>query len=258
MLGAQGPLRLHGDGHILHQLVHQVADAELRRETESGQSERSDASPSSDWLPTDLLQLRLHPPDPQRLVPRPGHQLEIPGPWGTGDTLTVRTWPSEGAADGGTLTFLLGTPLELQDDVIVSNEGVDGTVEVQNAPQQETVLPPQLRDHDCDETAGKRLGTDGDRVRQGGGGADRDRDECVLPCSGPSTPAPGRTGRSSTSWAAGSPRTGDRRERASRQDGVLTRRVGRCGLTLTELSWLDVAKTNSLSRCQSRPWILDR
>lgn len=28
--------------------------------------------------------------------------------------------------------------------------------------------------------------------------------------------------------------------------------------TLTELSWLDVARTNSLSGCQSRPWILDR
>lgn len=101
LLGAQGPLRLHGDGHVLHQLVHQVADAQLQRETGSGQSERSGASPGSDWPPTDLLQLRLHPPDPQRLVPGPGHQLEVPGPWGTGDTLTVRTWPSEGVADGG-------------------------------------------------------------------------------------------------------------------------------------------------------------
>lgn len=140
----------------------------------------------------------------------------------------------------------------------MSNKGVDGTVEVQNAPQQETVLPPQLRDHDGDETAGERLGTDGDRVRQRDGGTDRDRDECVSLCSGPSTPAPGRTGRSGTSWAAGSPRTEDRRERTSRQVTVLTRRLGRCVLTLTELSWLDVAKTNSLSRCQSRPWILDR
>lgn len=29
-------------------------------------------------------------------------------------------------------------------------------------------------------------------------------------------------------------------------------------LTLTELSWLEVASVYSLSGCQSRPWILER
>ena len=39
----------------------------------------------------------------------------------------------------------------------MSHEGVDGTVEIQRAPQQQAVLSSQLRNHHCDKTVRERL-----------------------------------------------------------------------------------------------------
>ena len=57
------------------------------------------------------------------------------------------------------VTFFLRPPLELEHHVVVSDEGVDGTVEVQRAPQQQAVLPPQLRNHHGDQTVTEGLQT---------------------------------------------------------------------------------------------------
>lgn len=65
--------------------------------------------------------------------------------------------------DAWTLTFFLWSPLKLQDHVVMSHEGVDRVVQVQGAPQQQTVLPPQLRDHDGHQSAGERLETQDNR-----------------------------------------------------------------------------------------------
>lgn len=187
----------------------------------------------------------------------------------------------------------------------MSNEGVDGVVQVQGAPQQQTVLPPQLRDHDGHQSAGERLETQDNRQDI-------------------TTPEAGRWDPLGGSWWSGTAPGTHRvpglphrnlagqdvqvlpglaevpelntEESVSRH--VLRIRVpvhGSCPgflwslltlllpepqhvttricltfdssathsgmpvkLTLTELSWLDVARTNSLSGCQSRPWILDR
>lgn len=55
------------------------------------------------------------------------------------------------------LTFFLWAPLELQDHVVMADEGVHGAVEVQGAPQQQAVLPPQLGYHDRHQAVGERL-----------------------------------------------------------------------------------------------------
>lgn len=109
------------------------------------------------------------------------------------------------------------------------------------------------------------------------------------PCTWPSTLAPDRTGCTGASWAAGNPKTTQvHRGRKHRLNGAaesvvsftqisvslfssvlfgsflsfnnltLTAGISYEFLTLTELSWLDVAKMNSLSGCQSSPWIFDR
>lgn len=63
--------------------------------------------------------------------------------------------------DACPLTLFLGSPLELQHHVVVSDEGMNRAVEVERAPQQQTVFPPQLRNHDGDQTAGEGLQTHG-------------------------------------------------------------------------------------------------
>lgn len=59
------------------------------------------------------------------------------------------------------LTLFLGSPLELQHHVIMSDKGMDRAVKVERAPQQQTVFPPQLRNHHSDQTAGEGLPTHG-------------------------------------------------------------------------------------------------
>lgn len=54
-------------------------------------------------------------------------------------------------------TCFLRPPLELQNHVVVADEGVHGAVEVERAPQQQAVLPPELRNHHGDQPVGERL-----------------------------------------------------------------------------------------------------
>lgn len=45
----------------------------------------------------------------------------------------------------------------------MSNKSMDGTVQVECAPQQQTVLSPQLRNHDRHQSVGERLKTQDNR-----------------------------------------------------------------------------------------------
>lgn len=45
----------------------------------------------------------------------------------------------------------------------MSDEGVHGAVQVERAPQQQAVLPPELRNHHGDQPVGERLQTEGSR-----------------------------------------------------------------------------------------------
>jgi len=66
------------------------------------------------------------------------------------------------------MTFFLRAPLELQHHVVVAHEGVHGVVELQGAPQQQAVLPPQLGHHDGHQAVGEGLGGVDGRQEWGG------------------------------------------------------------------------------------------
>lgn len=60
----------------------------------------------------------------------------------------------------------------------MSDKGMDRAVEVECAPQQQTVFPPQLRNHHSDQTAGEGLQTHGHcdvNINRGLGGNGRKR-----------------------------------------------------------------------------------
>lgn len=79
--------------------------------------------------------------------------------------MSFSVWLSE-SSDGWVATFFLWSPLELEHHVIMSNKSMDGTVEVERAPQQQTVLSPQLRNHDRHQSVGERLKTHDTAVDQ--------------------------------------------------------------------------------------------
>lgn len=55
----------------------------------------------------------------------------------------------------------------------MSNKSMDGTVQVERAPQQQTVLSPQLRNHDRHQSVGEGLKTHDNRNEDiGGSGLD--------------------------------------------------------------------------------------
>lgn len=70
-------------------------------------------------------------------------------PWIPGNPGVTVDQGSEGIGQWPSLplTFLLFPPLELQHHIVVAHKGVHWGVQVKDVPQEETILPPKLRNH---------------------------------------------------------------------------------------------------------------